>query len=143
MGDLVDRDTEHLRLLSICYYVNAAVTAAFSCLGLFYVGMGALLILMPGTGAEAPPPAVGYIFAVIGLAFVLLGVGFAVCQVYVGGLLKQRRHRTFCLVTAAINCLFVPYGTLLGVFSFMVLMRSSVEELFTAAPPPIPAAPVQ
>jgi hypothetical protein len=33
-------------------------------------------------------------------------------------------------VTAAISCLEVPYGTLLGVLTFMVMARPSVRALF-------------
>jgi hypothetical protein len=37
------------------------------------------------------------------------------------------------MVIAAIGCLEIPYGTLLGVFSFLVLGRDSVARLFTSS----------
>jgi hypothetical protein len=46
-------------------------------------------------------------------------------------------------VIAGINCIFIPYGTLLGVATFMVLVRPSVQALFAAVPPPLPAAPLE
>ena len=36
----------------------------------------------------------------------------------------------YCLVVAAIECLFIPFGTVLGVFTIVVLNRSSVRSLF-------------
>ena len=39
------------------------------------------------------------------------------------------------MVIAGISCLFVPYGTILGVFTFIVLQRSSVEKLFEQSLP--------
>jgi len=42
------------------------------------------------------------------------------------------------MVIAAIGCLEFPYGTALGVFSFIVLGRDSVIQLFN---PSAPAAP--
>jgi hypothetical protein len=38
----------------------------------------------------------------------------------------------FCLVMAGIQCIFMPFGTVLGVFTIIVLMRNSVKEAFTA-----------
>jgi hypothetical protein len=36
----------------------------------------------------------------------------------------------FCLVTAGLACLFQPVGLVLGVFTFLVLLRPSVKILF-------------
>jgi hypothetical protein len=138
MGQLVDQDAEHLRLLTIFYYINAGIMASFSCFALIYVGIGAAVLIRPdafGTGAGAPPAVLGYVFAVLGLLFLTLGLGFAACLFFAGRFLSRRRHRLFCLVIAGTNCLFVPYGTALGVFTFIVLVRPSVQALFSSAPP--------
>ena len=42
----------------------------------------------------------------------------------------------FFLVVAAINCLHMPLGTVLGVFTIIVLIRQSVVELYEYSPPP-------
>ncbi len=53
----------------------------------------------------------------------------------------------FCLIVAGIECLLMPYGTVLGVFTIMVLMRESVKERFGANPAgagrvaPVPVVP--
>ncbi|HEY1206910.1 MAG: hypothetical protein ABSH46_18360 [Bryobacteraceae bacterium] len=146
MGELVDRDREHLRLLTIFYYVNAGINALFACIGLVYVGLGVVFLANPdafGTGAGSPPAIVGYIFTILGAAFLLLGLGFSACLALAGRFLSQRRHRLFCQVIAGIDCVFIPYGTLLGVFTFVVLTRPSAQALFAAAPPPLPAAPLE
>jgi hypothetical protein len=39
------------------------------------------------------------------------------------------------MVIAGIGCLEIPYGTVLGVFSFLVLGRDSVVPLFSPRPP--------
>jgi hypothetical protein len=39
----------------------------------------------------------------------------------------------FHYAVAAIACMFMPFGTVLGVFTIIVLMRPSVKELFAAA----------
>ena len=63
-----------------------------------------------------------------------------VCLALAGRYLLQRTHYTFCLVVAAIACLLMPFGTALGIFTIIVLMRPSVREMFEGAPRPAPAA---
>jgi hypothetical protein len=55
-----------------------------------------------------------------------------------GRFLARRRHHTFCMVIAAVACTFMPLGTVLGVFSLIVLSRESVRESFAPGPPPLP-----
>jgi len=38
----------------------------------------------------------------------------------------------FSLIIAGINCVQFPFGTVLGVFTFVVLLRDSVRELYEA-----------
>ena len=52
-----------------------------------------------------------------------------------GRYLSQQRHYTFCLVMAAVACMFMPFGTVLGVFTIIVLVRESVKELFAQGKP--------
>ena len=63
--------------------------------------------------------------------FILAGWIFAGCLIAAGRHLQQRRRHTFCLVMAAVACMFMPFGTVLGVFSIIVLIRPSVKELFS------------
>ena len=127
-------DEEHLRLLSIFCYVKAGVVAAFSLFGLVYIGMGAFAILAGAhcaqTNAGPPPAFVGWIFLCIGGGFLSLGWVMAALTFLAGRYISARRHYAYGLVVAGLNCLSVPYGTLLGVFAFLVLLRSSVRELF-------------
>ena len=67
------------------------------------------------------------------------GMVFSVTLIFLAGrFLAQRRHHTFCVTMAAVQCLFMPFGTILGVFTIVVLNRPSVKQLF--APPAQSAA---
>jgi hypothetical protein len=66
-------------------------------------------------------------------------VGNAILTIAAGRFLTQKKHRIFCIVMASIHCLHAPLGTLLGVFTLIVLLRPSVRMLFDDAPPPIAA----
>ncbi len=141
-------DQEHVRILSIAYLVSAVMNALFSLFGLLYVFMGffmtALMARMPaGPAQPAPPPeAVAWMFAAFGLAMFTIMLTFGLFKFLAYRCLKQRRSRTFCMVVAGISCLGIPYGTLLGIFTFAVLTRPSVSKLFAVAPPPISTAGV-
>lgn len=134
-------DDEHLKLLSLGYMVAAGFHAFFSLFGLFYVFMGftfgAVFSQLPKTNAEDQmPPAFGWIFVIIGFAFMATLLTIGALQFFAARKLKQRQGRVFIMVAAAFTCLGVPYGTFLGVMTFIVLGRASVMSLFNAQPPP-------
>ena len=131
-------DSEHLRLLRIGYFISAAQTAVFIPFGLLYVGMGVMMSQLPLGGTSGAPSAPGapspflftWIFGLMGAlvsGFALLG---AVLKLLTAIRLKERRSRMLCLITAGLSCLEMPYGTALGVFTFIVLGRSSVRQQF-------------
>jgi hypothetical protein len=62
----------------------------------------------------------------------MISWGIAGLIIHAGLCLSRRRRPTFCMIIAAINCIFVPIGTVLGVFTILVLSRPSVKELFAA-----------
>ena len=63
---------------------------------------------------------------------VIGGWTLAACIVTAGRFLAHRRHYLFCLVMAGIECVLMPFGTVLGVFTILVLVRESVKEVFSA-----------
>lgn len=139
-------DEEHLRLLALGYVISGVVTALLSLLGIIYALLGAFLIAIPSPprSGEPPPAFVGVIFVVVGGLFVLGGAGLAAAKLYASRCLRRRERRTFCLVTAAITCLGIPYGTALGLATFVVLQRPTVSLLFAPpadVSPPLPAPP--
>jgi len=136
-------DQEHLKLLSLGYVVSGGFAALFSLFGLLYVVMGILVSLTmshdSGKVNEPPPAIVGWLIAGIGLAFFLVLIALALVKFWAARSISRRKSRTFCMVIAGISCLEFPYGTLLGVLTFIVLGRDSVARLF-ASPPPGPSA---
>ncbi|HEY7001063.1 MAG TPA: hypothetical protein VH330_04925 [Candidatus Udaeobacter sp.] len=133
----MDRDTEQLNLLAIFHYVVAGLGALFSFFPLLYTIIGVIFIFAArhGTakpGEDLPPEFLGWIFAVLGLALFVIGIVIAICILIAGRSLALRKHYSFALVMACIECLFIPFGTILGVFTIVVLSRESVRALFAA-----------
>jgi len=88
-------------------------------------------------GTNPPPPAAfGWFFIVLASVFIIGGWTLSICNFYAGRFLKEHRNYTFCFVMSCINCAMMPFGTILGVFSILVLMRDSVKNIFDNNPPP-------
>ena len=137
----MNQDTEHLRLLSIFHYVVAGLAALFALFPLIYTTIGAIFIFVarhgtPKAGEELPPEFLGWIFVGIGSFLFLIGIAIAICILIAGRCLSRRKGYSFALVMACMECLFVPFGTVLGVFTIIALSRESVKTLFEATRPP-------
>jgi hypothetical protein len=77
----------------------------------------------------------GMLFFVIGSSIVLFGWTLAALTIYAGRSIKRREKYTLCLVVACVNCLQMPLGTALGVFTLIVLLRDSVKPMFGVQAP--------
>jgi len=133
----MNQDTEQLRLLAIFHYVVAGLAALFSFFPLLYAAVGTIFIFVarhgsPKPGEELPPEFLGWIFAVIGSLLFLLGIAIAICVLIAGCSLAKHRHYWFAFAIACVECLFIPFGTILGVFTIIVLSREQVKALFGA-----------
>jgi hypothetical protein len=137
------QDDEHLRLLSIFHYVVAGLTALVGCFPLIHVTIGLIIAFAPETfndnKGEPAPAWIGLIFAGIGGAVIAMFWSLAACIAFAGRFLARRKCYMFCLVIAAIECMFAPFGTVLGVFTIIVLVRDSVKQSFAAVAPNIVA----
>jgi ABC-type branched-subunit amino acid transport system permease subunit len=134
----MNQDKEHLQLLAIFHYVVAGLAGLFSFFPLLYTTIGAIFIFAARHGTAKPgedlaPEFLGWIFAVLGSLLFLIGIAMAICILIAGRSLALRKHYSFVLVMACIECLFIPFGTILGVFTIVVLSRESVKALFSTA----------
>ncbi|HCE43853.1 MAG TPA: hypothetical protein DET40_09925 [Lentisphaeria bacterium] len=128
----MSEDERNLNLLSIFHYVLGGLTALFSCFSLVHVVIGLFLIIGKIDGNNPPPQFIGWFFFIIGGMVLLGGWAFALATIIAGMKLKRRMSWTYCLVIAALECMMMPLGTILGVFTIIVLMKDPVKQLFAA-----------
>lgn len=143
-------DTDHLRVLAICHYVEAGLKLLMcGFIPLHYTIMKMMLkdggmvqmhqkmveqmAAKNGQAINPMPFDMAEMFElfewlyVIGAVFMMIAL---VLNVIAGRFIQRRVNRLFCLITAGFNCLSFPLGTALGVFTFIVLTRDSVRRLF-------------
>lgn len=128
-------DHEHLRLLSVFHYVVAGIAFLFSLFPILHLAIGIAIVTgkLGSSKGEPPPEVFGWIFILFAAAWILAGMAYAFCLALAGRALRSRTRYLFCLVMAALSCMFMPFGTVLGVFTIIVLLRESVKAQFAAA----------
>jgi hypothetical protein len=139
----MNQDTEQIKILAIFHFVVAAIAGLFACFPIFHLLMGLSMLtggFFPAEG-EMPFPfgLFGLMFTIIPAAMIFFGWAFAIALAISGYFLLQKKNYLFCLVMAGVSCVFMPFGTVLGVFTIIVLMRSSVKELFQYSVPTVQA----
>ena len=136
-------DAEHLRLLSIFHYVVAGIAALFACFPILYLVFGILMLSGTVPGKDPFDEKMATVFGVFIVAFsvvaILVGLAFCILLILSGRYLRRHVNYTFCLVMAGVACIFMPFGTVLGVFTILVLVRPSVKTAFGVSPTGGPA----
>ena len=134
----IRQEQEYLRLLAIFHFACAGLVALCACLPLIHLALGAMMLFAPeifGPSRGAPPRIIGLLFLLIAGLFSVLGWTQAGLLTWAGRCLQRRKAYMFCLVMAAIACVFMPLGTVLGVFTILVLMHPTVKGLFNQVAP--------
>jgi hypothetical protein len=138
MGDSNQQDSDHLKLLTIFHYVVAGMVALWGSFPIIHLLVGLGLVFgsfnssKPG---EPPLEVVGLLFVLLACAFITIGWTLAVCTFFAGRNLARRQNYMYCLVVAGVMAaVCMPFGTILGVCTIIVLMRPSVKEAFGILP---------
>lgn len=131
----MNKDLDNLKLLSIFHYVLAGLCIFPLLYGLFYVVIGiffgAMIASSPNSNDNGPPAVLfGGIFVLIGAVIAIIALVIGLLFVKTGRNLSKQQSYTFCFVVSCISCLFVPFGTILGIFTIIVLSKDSVKAIF-------------
>jgi hypothetical protein len=134
-------DLYHLELLSIFHYVVGGAMYLFGGILFFYFVRG-LIIIFTSVKSSSGEDSLGVLFCLIYVIFFIVIVLYwtlATLIVKTGRGLAQLKSYKFCVIIAAIECIFV---TLLGVLTVIVLLRPSVKELFNGTSVTLPENPI-
>ncbi|MBM4113266.1 MAG: hypothetical protein FJ253_07810 [Phycisphaerae bacterium] len=97
------------------------------------------------SSGTAPDPAfAGAVFVFFGGAASLFMVLCAALKFAAVHGIARRNLRVLCVIAGALSCISIPWGTVLDIFTFIVLGRPSVMARYdsggdAAAPPPPPS----
>ena len=148
---------DRLRLLSLGYYISGGIGAVFVSFLLFHLAFVLAFSFIPASQWNTPPshgsanhdspspiptasptssndqapPAIMFrVFAgVIGM-IIICGWMLGALTAYAGHCIKKRKHKVFIYAMAGINCIWIPYGTLLGIATILLFQWPEVQAEF-------------
>ena len=149
-GGWNERDEEHLKGLVVGHYIMAGLSALGAVQVLVYGLLGRKLLqqldedlnaglgdLTDATGMGDPSMSAAAMFEGLDSAVMVLMVSLGVLSIattvgfwWVARMLGRRQWWTFCYLTGWGELFFVPFGTILGIFTLIVLSRPSVKQHF-------------
>ncbi len=135
---------KYLNILSIVYYVLAAIVALF--VFRFHTEIAALLAPVRGPGRTG----------LLGFLVLVGGLAIAGALMVTAARLRERKNHTFCVVIASLLCMFppavnfnagqaavtpghsIPATMVLAILTLLVLTREPVKHLFGVRLTPVP-----
>jgi len=130
------KDNEHLGLLAVFHFVVSGLAVLGIAFLLVHYQLMSSIFAHPerwqGAHGPGPPKAILDLFAWF---YLVMGVMFAsacLANLLSGIFLRQRKYRMFSLIVAGLDCVQIPVGTALGVFTIIVLLRDSVRLQYEA-----------
>ena len=130
------QDEHYLRVLSIFHYVVAGLATLFALFPTVHLAVG--IAMASGVLSDDPKDALpialtGWFLVLFASLWILCGLAFSTCVFLAGRNLNVRRRYRFCLFMACLECMFMPFGTVLGVFTIIMLAREPVKVQFGAS----------
>lgn len=142
------KDDDHLRALVFCH----SVIAGLCVLGLGLIAFHFAVMHMAFTSPEITKaesitrlegqPSFGSQHYFNLFQWIDLAVGACLLVVIIftmmsGRFIERRVNRTFSIVVAGCLCALAPFGTLLGIFTILILNRDSIIRLYEESKQPV------
>jgi len=125
-----EEDIKNLDLLATFHYVLGGIMGFFSCGPLVHVAMGVLMVTGNFPAPCQPSASLGWFLIIVGSFFIVLGWTIAICMLVTARNLKRKTQHGLCFVMACMECILIPFGTILGAFTIIALSKDSVKAAF-------------
>lgn len=124
----------YLKALEVCHYVWGGLSCLLGLIPIIHIVLGWMILhgSWPDGGLVEPDAPfsvqfMGKLFFWGGIAAVVLAQTMGILNIVSGRFMAKRRHRLFSMIIAGVNCLSIPLGTVLGVFTFVLLSNEDVR----------------
>lgn len=130
------RDESHLDALKICYYLSAGLNGLGLCFMVLHFMLFHSVLGMEGIFESSDSKDAIVVQQIMGMMVWVYGVigAWMITQIVLNFLtaraIAQRHKPLLVQITAGINCLSIPLGTVLGVFTYVILARPAVHAQF-------------
>lgn len=126
--------SQSLEMAGIFHYVLAALMVLGGAPALVMMGIGSIAAM--GVLSDKPQDmnvglfAIGMIFFAGPLIYLGLMLALAILTLMTGRRIGRRMNLGFCQMVAGLECLFVPFGTILGIVTLILLTKEDVRGEF-------------
>lgn len=119
----------NLSTLSLLHYVYGAFVCVVGLMLLLLVALGHFLNSdwIAANSDQPPPPFLGHLFIILGWVIFAFVEFKGVLNIISGRMIARRRNRLFSQITAGLDCLNIPFGMALGIFTFVTLNNEEVK----------------
>jgi quinol-cytochrome oxidoreductase complex cytochrome b subunit len=128
---------EHLNLLSVFQFIYTGLMGLGIVFIFFHYKMMSMIMMnkelweQSENTAPFDPEIFFEIFMWFYIVFGILLVIGMILNFLSGMYMRQKRNRLFSLVIGGINCVNVPLGTVLGVFTIIILNNEETKEMYS------------
>jgi hypothetical protein len=129
----LEQKQNYLDVLAVFHYVYGGFSLLVTLMALGFMGIAFGASSEWGRNWDATA---GCVLMVVFVFILVVAGGVSVLNLLTGRALQTRRGYVLSLVTAGVNCLNVPLGTLLGIFTLVLLSDPTVRPLFDGHEPP-------
>ncbi|MBV9877424.1 MAG: hypothetical protein JO025_22035 [Verrucomicrobia bacterium] len=128
-------DVQQLNLLKLFHYIWGAFCCVWGLIGVAYVWIGESVLkhVERIPAKENIPLIFGQLFVTFSVIGLVLLESSGVLSLIAAGKFGSRKGYRTCFVVSIVNCILMPVGTALGVFTLAVLNRTSIKALFNDA----------
>ena len=113
-------------MLANAHWALAGVVFVAAAVPAFYASLG-LDLVFNAAAPDTPRAETGWRILVTGMAWVLGAFAYVLLLITSARAIRQRRRYRLVQVTNALSCLFVPFGTALGLVTLVVLRDEAVR----------------
>lgn len=128
----MDQLKDQIRMLSIFHYVFAGMVGLFSLIPVIHLVVGLVFLFgdFPAQDPNMDNQLFGGIFAGVASFLIITGLTIAFLIFLAGKRLGRHTNILYCQVVAGVLCIFAPLGTILGVFTLILLNKPEAKQLF-------------
>lgn len=126
----------HISTLSFLHYIYGAFVCMGGFVALVFIGLGLFLSsdFIAQESGDAAPGFIGRLFQTFGWVIFIAVEVWGLLNIASGYWISRRRNRSASQVIAAFNCLSIPLGLALGLFTFAVMSDDEVKQDYLALP---------
>ncbi len=129
MQEIKDKFT----VLSVFHFLIGGVSLLMSFVPVIYLIIGFILVIAPGgleAGNSEEQTVTGWFFILGATLIIIVGLCIAAATIFAGVQMNRLRNYNFCFAVAVLECLFFPFGTILGVITLIMLSKAESKQAF-------------